>query len=250
MSNKKSTQHSSNTEAVVMRNINFVSADKVILHTMSMQIANHQKVLLLGPNASGKSTLIKIIAGVLRATMGQCSVFDMLPYTLPAKKHCAYVPQHIEFPVKLTVAEVINFVASHYQQPLHLNRLLQSYELHGDAYASTLSGGQKHRLMLALALLSQPTLLLLDEPENGLDVQFRERVLHEIFRSFRERHVAVVMATHLFATKIHYFDRVIILKRGTIIFDGSVDQFLEVGKRVTLPTHSAEAIYLHLLGEC
>lgn len=216
---------------ILMNNVSFISNKKTILNNLNMTIKQNERVLLLGPNGSGKSTLLKACSGLLMTT-GEMTIFGFAPHSLKAKRVRSFVSQHIDFPIKLTIGEIIHFVQQHYAMRIPLDQFAATYELNLKQHASQLSGGQQRRLALALALLPNPKLLLLDEPESGLDIQIRESILKEMIMNTTQHHIAIVMATHFFATAMQYFDRVIILREGKIICDHPMKTFLQFKERL------------------
>jgi ABC-2 type transport system ATP-binding protein len=213
---------------VVMKDVGFRFRRKIILKSINLVIKPKERILLLGRNGGGKSTLLKIMAG-LTSPKGNVFVFGKDPFCFEVKKKRTFVPQQIDYPEKITVGEVIRFVKQHYQKTIMSGYdLLTLYELKEDEYASALSSGQKKRLALALALLARPKLLLLDEPESGLDVQFRESVLNKFILSSQQQEAAIVMASHFFESVIQYFDRVLVLKDGVLVSDCSADSFIKL----------------------
>lgn len=217
----------SSKSAITMNNVGFKSNGKIILNSISKSFDKNQKILLLGPNGSGKSTLLNVMAGLLKST-GTVSIYGENAYSNQAKKTRAFVPQLIDFPFKLTVLELITFVRQHYNKKISTDEISRSYNIDLHEYAYNLSGGKKRRLALALALLANPQLLLLDEPESGLDVQFRESILQEIILKTKKKQMTIIMASHFFESSTKYFDRVLIIKKGDIIFDEKMDIFLKL----------------------
>lgn len=218
---------------VSLENVKFRSRYKTVLKTLSLDVHSNEKILLLGPNGSGKSTLLKIMSGLLKP-IGSIKIFGEASYSITAKKLRAYVPQQIDYPSKITVSELIDFIALHYQQKIEKYELLKLYQLNHDEFAANLSSGQKRRLTLALAFIGNPKLLLLDEPEAGLDVEFRESVLNRLLLRNQANNMTIIMASHFFETMTEFFDRVIILNKGQLIFDSNMDQFLKIKNKMQL----------------
>lgn len=212
---------------VYMENICFKADGKDITNKICKTIHESEKILLLGPNGSGKSTLLKIISGLLQPTIGDISINGYPADSMNARKIRSFVPQFIDFPPMLKVQELITFVQQHYQEVMLNEKWIKKYDINPNEYASCLSGGQKRRLALALALLGNPKLLLLDEPESGLDVHFRESVLNEMIFKSDQRNIAIIMATHFFEAAIKYFDRIMIINKGKIIYDDTRENYLE-----------------------
>ena len=165
--------------------------------------------LLAGPNGSGKSTLLKILAGVTSPDGGAKQV-------MPAAT--GYLPEAPRFPARLTVGEIMGSVAALLAPPAGSSaceRALEAVGLVAEANrrAGELSHGQRQRLGLAVAMLGDPQLLLLDEPFNGLDPQAM-RDLGAVLRDLRTAGKTLVVSTHLFAPMDGICDQFVVLRAG------------------------------------
>lgn len=220
------------TQAVSLKNIEFKIKDQIILQSITESIAPKTRALLLGPNGSGKSTLLKIIGAALKAD-GEVTLFGKPADSIAAKEKRLFIPQQLDFPAKLTIKELIHFICSHFRHPTKpsiLNEWLKQYLLNPNVYAMNLSCGQKKRLAILLAFIIQPSLLLLDEPEVGVDLQFRDTMLKEVLS--RDPARTVVITTHAFDGLIDLIDRVLILKQGRLIFADTITSFLQIQHRL------------------
>jgi len=157
---------------------------------------------LLGPNGAGKSTLINILAGLVNKSAGHASIwgFDIDADPRNAKASIGIVNQEIMFDPFFTPAETLDIQAGLYGVPRKRRRtmeLLRAVHLEdkADAYARTLSGGMKRRLMVAKAMVHSPPVLVLDEPTAGVDIDLR-RQLWDYVRKLHANGVTVVLTTH------------------------------------------------------
>ncbi len=150
----------------------------VALDHVSVDLRRGELVGLLGPNGAGKSTLISLLCGQRKPSAGRVEIFSGDPRTAKNRVRLGMTPQETGLPPTLRVGEVLNFVASHYPDPMATGPLLERFGLShkGGSQTGGLSGGQKRRLSLALALVGRPDLILLDEPTTGLDVEARRQV--------------------------------------------------------------------------
>lgn len=214
-----------NDSAVLMQDVSVKTVSKIIVDNINLKVQHNERILMLGPNGSGKSSLLKILAGLLNPT-GKVEIFGSNVDDMFVKQRRAYLPQEIDYPPRIKIKEIINFVANHYPPKEDNSTILAQYNLNPEEYAASLSGGQKRRFALALALLGQPKLILLDEPEAGLDVQFRETAIKEIIDQASKQDMTLIMTSHLFENVVAYFTRVIIMKAGKLILDSPVDKLI------------------------
>ena len=178
---------------------------------------------LLGPNGAGKSTLINILAGMVMKSGGAASIwgFDIDASPRNAKRAIGVVPQEILFDPFFTPFEALEIQAGLYGVPRAERRtaeLLRAVRLEdkADAYARTLSGGMKRRLLVAKAMVHSPPLLVLDEPTAGVDVELRQQ-LWEYVRSLHAQGVSIVLTTHYLEEAEELCDRIAIINHGKVI---------------------------------
>ncbi|MEM8696084.1 MAG: ABC transporter ATP-binding protein [Pseudomonadota bacterium] len=180
---------------------------------------------LLGPNGAGKSTLINILAGLVNKTAGSASIwgFDIDRDPRNAKASIGIVNQEITFDPFFTPAETLDIQAGLYGVSKKAKRtmeLLKAVRLEdkADAYARTLSGGMKRRLMVAKAMVHSPPVLVLDEPTAGVDIDLR-RQLWDYVRELHAGGVTVVLTTHYLEEAEELCDRIAIINHGKLIAD-------------------------------
>ncbi len=178
---------------------------------------------LLGPNGAGKSTLINILAGLVTKTGGHASIwgFDIDAHPRNAKNSIGIVPQEIVFDPFFTPFETLENVAGLYgvkKGDRRTMELLNAVHL-GDkahAYARTLSGGMKRRLLVAKAMVHSPPILVLDEPTAGVDIELRQQ-LWEYVRELNRRGVTIVLTTHYLEEAEELCERIAIINHGQVI---------------------------------
>ena len=178
---------------------------------------------LLGPNGAGKSTLINILAGLVNKTGGQASIwgFDIDAHPRNAKASIGIVNQEILFDPFFTPVETLEIQAGLYGVPKGERRsmeLLRAVHLEDKAraYARTLSGGMKRRLMVAKAMVHSPPVLVLDEPTAGVDIELRQQ-LWAYVRELNAGGVTVVLTTHYLQEAEELCDRIAIINGGRLI---------------------------------
>jgi len=178
---------------------------------------------LLGPNGAGKSTLINILAGLVTKSGGSANIwgFDIDEHPRNAKRSIGVVPQEILFDPFFTPKEALEIQAGLYGIPKADRRtieLLRAMHLEdkADAYARTLSGGMKRRLLVAKAMVHSPPILVLDEPTAGVDVELRQQ-LWAFVRRLNGEGVTVVLTTHYLEEAEQLCDRIAIINHGKLI---------------------------------
>ncbi|HKH27404.1 MAG TPA: ABC transporter ATP-binding protein, partial [Sphingomicrobium sp.] len=193
---------------------------KRALDDVSFDVPRGQIFGLLGPNGAGKSTLINILAGLVVKTSGKAIVwgFDIEEHPRNAKRSIGIVPQEILFDPFFTPREALEIQAGLYGIPREQRRtmeLLAAMHLtdKADAYARTLSGGMKRRLLVAKAMVHAPPILVLDEPTAGVDIELR-RQLWAYVRELNKGGVTVVLTTHYLEEAEELCDRIAIINQG------------------------------------
>ena len=243
--------------AIAIRNLQkrYASQDgsegTLALKGVSFDVPQGQIFGLLGPNGAGKSTLINILAGLVNKTGGSAEIwgFDIDEQTRNAKRSIGIVPQEIVFDPFFTPFEVLENQAGFYGIAKHLRRsekLLEAVRLADkrDAYARTLSGGMKRRLLVAKAMVHSPPILVLDEPTAGVDVDLR-RQLWELVTQLHRDGVTVVLTTHYLEEAEQLCDRIAIIDKGELIANKPTRELVEMARekivRVTLDQDVASA---------
>ncbi|MFE5816870.1 ABC transporter ATP-binding protein [Streptomyces sp. NPDC056479] len=189
---------------------------------------------VVGPNGAGKSTLLSLAAGLLRPTEGTITVLGGAPATV--RERLAYVAQDKPLHPQLTVTDTLRF-------GLELNpgrwdakvaqRIVDEGELDPDAKIRTLSGGQRTRVALALALGKRPELLLLDEPMADLDPLARHQLMATLMADAAEHGTTVVMSSHVVAELDGACDHLLLLGAGRVRLSGPLDEVLAAHRLVT-----------------
>lgn len=201
--------------------------DSVVLKGLSLRVEPGHCVGLLGPNGAGKSTFIGCLYGIVERTGGDLRVFGFDPTRdgRRVKRRVGVVPQENALDDDLTVVENMRVYARFYglkNPSQRIERLLSDMSLDRkrDVPIRTLSGGMKRRLTFVRALLSDPDLLVLDEPTTGLDPVVRH-LLWEKVLSFRELGKAILVTTHYMHEAEALCDQVIVLNKGTVVAAGT-----------------------------
>ena len=196
---------------------------KVALDNVSFEVPRGSIFGLLGPNGAGKSTLINILAGLVNKTGGKAEIwgFDIDEHPRNAKASIGIVNQEITFDPFFTPVETLDIQAGLYGVPKAKRismELLRAVHLEdkANAYARTLSGGMKRRLMVAKAMVHSPPVLVLDEPTAGVDVELRQQ-LWTYVRELNDRGVTIVLTTHYLEEAEQLCDRIAIINHGKVI---------------------------------
>jgi ABC-2 type transport system ATP-binding protein len=193
------------------------------LDEVSFDVPRGQIFGLLGPNGAGKSTLINILAGLVVKSSGKASIwgFDIDEHPRNAKRSIGIVPQEILFDPFFTPKEALEIQAGLYGIPKgerQSDALLAAMHLtdKANAYARTLSGGMKRRLLVAKAMVHSPPILVLDEPTAGVDIELRQQ-LWAYVRGLNQQGVTVVLTTHYLEEAEELCDRIAIINHGKLI---------------------------------
>jgi ABC-2 type transport system ATP-binding protein len=193
------------------------------LKHVSLEVRRGEIFALLGPNGAGKTTLIGIVCGIINASGGRVLVdgHDIVRDYRRARAMIGLVPQELTTNAFETVWATVSFSRGLFGKrpnPKHIEEVLRSLSLWDkkDNKIMTLSGGMKRRVLIAKALAHEPTLLFLDEPTAGVDVELR-RDMWELMRALKESGVTIILTTHYIDEAEEMADRIGVINRGEII---------------------------------
>jgi len=218
----------------------FSYLDGLVLHDINLSVEAGEMVGLLGPNGSGKTTLIKIAGGILKPNQGEIRLGGSSLSQLSRKsiaRSVAAGPQQFHIPFAFTTGEVvmlgrIPFIRAFAGEATGDKQVVAAaIELAGVGQLTQrcfdeLSGGERQKVILAMALAQQPKLLLLDEPIVHLDISHQVETLELVRRLNVEQGLTVIAAMHDLNLASLYFDRLILLKEGRVSADGTPAQVL------------------------
>jgi ABC-2 type transport system ATP-binding protein len=213
--------------ALAVEAINKHFGERHAVRDVSFDVARGELLAIIGPNGAGKTTLLSILAGILGADSG---TVDQPPGTTA---RIGWVPQQTAIYSKLTVAQNLRLFAKLEKVPDPegtVDRMLTLTGLEERARdeLGSLSGGNRQRVNIAVGLLADPPVLLLDEPSGALDPRQRER-LWGFITALTERGTAVIFATHDIAEAERHAHRILILADGETLFSGSAAELKEAG---------------------
>ncbi len=209
-----------------------------VLRRLSIAVPQGSVYGLLGRNGSGKTSLIKMLLGVLRPQAGRCRVLGLDPRddAVAIRSRVGYVPQECDFDPQMSVVETLRFLRSFYPSTWRddvVEQLLDHFEVPRQPRITNLSGGHKARLSLVCALAFEPELLILDEPTAGLDAVVRRDFIEAIIEFMTQEERTVFFCSHLLNEVELLADRVAILEHGRLLIDSSVDALKQSLCRVT-----------------
>ena len=227
-----------------VRQVYFSYLNGLVLHNISLSVKAGEMVGLLGPNGSGKTTLIKLASGILKPTQGEIRLDGSSLSQLRRRfiaRHIAVVPQQFYIPFAFTASEIVMLGRIPFLKLLadenETDRQLvdNALELVGikelaQRHFDELSGGERQKVILAMALAQQPKLLLLDEPTVHLDIAHQIEILELVRGLNMEQGLTVIAAMHDLNLAALYFDRLILLKEGKVWADGAPSEVLTEAK--------------------
>lgn len=206
---------------------------RVAVDSVSLEIRSAEIFGLLGPNGAGKSTTVNICSGLMRPDSGRVTLFGGTPAESDIRRRIGLAPQSLSLYEELTAEENIDFFAQ--LQGLRGTalrdrvawalRFVELYERRRDL-VRTFSGGMKRRLNLAIALVHDPRLLILDEPTAGVDPQSRNAIFDKILE-LRAAGCTIIYTTHYMEEAERLCDRIAILDHGRVLAIGTLGELLE-----------------------
>jgi iron complex transport system ATP-binding protein len=226
--------------AIQLENVCFAYNGRPVLSGLWLQVKRGERLALLGPNGSGKSTLLKLISGILTPSSGSILLDGRRASAVSRRelaRSIAMVPQDFVVPFSFTVREIIELGRTPHltrwgnHSSLDRQFIDEAVEATGVMDLShrifnQLSGGERRRVMIAMALAQKSAILLLDEPTQQLDISRQGDVLNLIVELNITRGITVVAAMHDLNLAARYFDRVVMLHRQSIAADGTPNAVL------------------------
>ncbi|WP_181313047.1 sulfate/molybdate ABC transporter ATP-binding protein [Nocardioides campestrisoli] len=221
--------------SIEVKGLNKNFGDFVALHDVNVAIPTGQLTALLGPSGGGKSTLLRIIAGLETADSGTIEIEGTDATRLsPQKRNVGFVFQHYAAFKHMSVAKNVAFGLEIRKRPKdevkrRVDELLELVHLSqfGHRLPSQLSGGQRQRMALARALAVEPTVLLLDEPFGALDAKVRKELRDWLRRLHDEVHVTTVFVTHDQEEALEVADQIVVINEGRVEQIGTPDQLYD-----------------------
>lgn len=247
----------SDMDAVQIENVSFTYGNGLVLTGLNLSVSQGELVAVIGPNGSGKSTLLKLISGVLRPGHGKIQLGGLDPNRakrcLVARK-VAVVPQQFHMPFAFTVEEVVMLGRTPFLRMLSdgskqdMEAVRNAIEATGAAslkkrYFNELSGGERQKVVLSMALAQQTELLLLDEPTAHLDISHQVEILQLLVELNRQQGITVIAAIHDLNLAAMYFHRLVLLHQARVIADGTPTQVLTpelIGRAYSARVHVSQ----------
>lgn len=218
-----------------------------VIGNLSLSVAVGEVYGLLGANGAGKSTTIECILGTREADSGTVRILGLDPWENRKQlfEQVGVQFQESNYPDKIRVRELCEETACLYRQPSSYKELLQKFDLADkrEAFVSELSGGQKQKLFIVLALIPNPKVVFLDELTTGLDTKARRGVWKSL-QELKEQGLTIFLSSHFMDEVEILCDRIGILKDGGFVFEGTVQEAVDLS-----PYERLEDAYLWFTGE-
>ena len=223
------------------------------VNDLSFTIRPGEIIGLIGPNGAGKTTALRCVAGILRPTQGRILIngYDLINDQMNAKKGLAFVPEVPSLYELLTVYEHLRFVAMCFNTLPKFESdhemLLRKYHLWDkkDNLVATLSKGMRQKLSVACALIHEANIFLFDEPLIGIDPAGAHELKQELIAA-KSNGASILVSTHLLDTAEKFCDRVLIMARGKLLAEGTIE---ELRSLYNMEDKSLEELFLTLTSE-
>lgn len=216
-------------ELVRLKQATLQRGDRILWHKLDISVRAGEFIAVLGPNGSGKSSLLNVLLGLVPLTHGTATIVDALPHK--GNRHIGYIPQQKSFDPYLPIRgrDLVQLGVNGHRYGFSrqrtttqlVNNAIESVgaTAYADAPIGLLSGGEQQRLRIAQALVSQPQLLLCDEPLLSLDIASQQTVTKLIHEYRQQRQAAVVFVTHEVNPVLPWVDKILYLANGKWVLD-------------------------------
>lgn len=235
-----------NTAIVADQLTKEIGGEKIV-NQLSFSVKKGEVFGLLGPNGAGKTTTIETLLGIKRPNKGSAKILGLDP-----RKHRREVFEKVgvqlqssSYQNNIRVGELCREIASLYKQPRDHQELLTLFKLEKfqTQYVEKLSGGERQKLSIVLALIPDPEIIFLDELTTGLDTEARRNVWQTLIK-LKETNLTIFLTTHYMEEAEILCDRIYLIKRGSIVAEGTVPELLAESSQKNL-----EDAYLWFVGE-
>ena len=243
-----------NANAISMTRVTFSYTNGAVLRNVDLRVEKGEMVGLIGPNGAGKTTLIRLISGILDARQGEVRLDGVETRRLKRSaiaREVAVVPQQFDVPFAYKVEEVVMLGRTPFIRPWRdfserdRDVVVDTMNAVGVSRLAArsfreLSGGERQKVVLAMALAQETELLLLDEPTAHLDISHQVEILELLARINQEKGLTILAAMHDLNLASTYFRRLILLKDGAVVADGSPQRVLTsavIGEAYSIPVH-------------
>lgn len=218
-----------------------------IINQLSFTIRKGEVFVLLGPNGAGKTTTIETLLGIKRPDQGSAKIlgFDPRKQRREVFERVGVQLQSSSYQNNIRVGELCRELSSLYKQPRSYRELLSLFKLERfeSQFVEKLSGGERQKLSIVLALIPNPEIIFLDELTTGLDTEARRSVWQTLLK-LKETNLTIFLTTHYMEEAEILCDRLLLIKRGSIVAEGSISELLEESSQ-----NSLEEAYLWYVGE-
>ena len=220
------------SEIISVKNLSKSYGSQKVLSNVSFGFEGGQIIGLLGPNGSGKTSIIKILTGLINDYSGDVFVNGNRPGKI-SKADVAFLPEKTYLASWMTTKDAINYIADFYddfdkEKAMHLREVFQ---LNPKQKVKTMSKGQQEKLQLILVMCRNARLYVLDEPMGGVDPAARDFILTTILKN-RPEGSTILMSTHLIQDVEGIFDSILMIRQGKIRIQDSVDNLTKDGKTI------------------
>jgi len=224
---------------IQFKNVSMSYQENQVFEDLNLSISRGEVFGLLGPNGAGKSTLMHLLSGFLQASSG--TVFlnekDVIKNSLLSKNNLGFVPQEIALYEDFSAVENLRFFGSLYGLKgkvlmVRISELLAliGLESRKNDLIKSYSGGMKRRINIAVALLHNPSVVLMDEPTVGIDPQSRNRIF-KIIEKLQQKGTTVVYSTHYMEEVERLCTQIAIIDKGCILAQGTLDELLNTASK-------------------
>ena len=236
-----------NEQCIQVNNLTKSFSGRKVINDLSFEVNKGEVFALLGHNGAGKSTTINLILGLKYPDEGNATILGMDAVKQRKKvfEKVGVQLQHTEYQNMMTVEEACIEYASLYKKPSDYKELLHSFGLSDlkKSYINKLSGGEKQKLSVVLALIGNPEIVFLDELTTGLDVAARREVWRTL-KHLKEKGLTIFLTTHYMEEAQALCDHVCIIKSGEKVIEGTIAEIVNASGKTDL-----EEAYLYFMGE-